>query len=144
MSAKKSLDIFLMGIAGTGVGALAGLLASLGHRVRGSDENIYPPMSDKLKEWGIPVYSGFHSKDLQPRPDIVVVGNVIRAVNPQVVYAREQGMKLLSMPQALAEFGIGDKHSIVVAGTHGKTTVTALCAHVLLASDRDPSFLVGG
>lgn len=138
------MKIYLVGICGTGVGALAGLLKRQGHEVTGSDENIYPPMSTKLAEWGIPVMSGYDAKHLQPHPDLVIVGNVIRASNPEAVYVREQNIQTMSMPQAVAEFGIGKKHSIVIAGTHGKTTTSALAAHVLMHAGRDPAYLVGG
>ncbi len=136
--------IYLLGICGTGVGALAGMLKRQGHRVAGSDEHVYPPMSDKLREWGIEVFEGYDAKHLSPRPDLVVVGNVIRAQNPEAQAAREFELLQLSMPQAIARFGIGDKHSVVIAGTHGKTTTSALAAHVLVSAGRDPSFLVGG
>ena len=85
-----------MGICGTGVGALAGMLQKLGHRVRGSDENVYPPMSDKLREWGIEALEGYDAAHLQPHPELVIVGNVIRASNPEAVYAREQAYCHLS------------------------------------------------
>ena len=137
-------DIYLIGICGTGVGALAGLLKQQGHQVRGSDEHVYPPMSTKLRDWGIPILSGFDAAHLQPKPDLVIVGNVIRATNPEAVAAREQQLPTLSMPQAVAEFGIGQRHSIVIAGTHGKTTTSALTAHVLMHAGRDPGYLVGG
>jgi UDP-N-acetylmuramate: L-alanyl-gamma-D-glutamyl-meso-diaminopimelate ligase len=136
--------VYIIGICGTGVGALAGLLKRQGHDVSGSDENVYPPMSDKLREWGIPILKGYDTAHLARRPDLVIIGNVIRAQNPEAVHVREHGLKHLSMPQAVAEFGIRDRHSIVIAGTHGKTTTTALAAHVLLSAGRDPSFLVGG
>lgn len=138
------LDIYLIGICGTGVGTLAGLLEQLGHHVRGSDEHVYPPMSDKLREWGIPFHEGFDARHLADQPDLVVVGNVIRRDNPEAAYAREQRLPTISMPEAVGRFGIGDKHSLVVAGTHGKTSITALAAHVLVDAGRDPSFLVGG
>ncbi|HSI05452.1 MAG: UDP-N-acetylmuramate--L-alanine ligase [Myxococcota bacterium] len=137
-------DIYLIGICGTGVGALAGLLKAQGHRVRGSDVHAYPPMSDKLREWGIPVLEGFDAAHLTPKPDLVIIGNVVRASNPEAVAVRDQGIPHMSMPQAIAEFGIGDKHSIVIAGTHGKTTTSALAAHVLMHAGRDPGYLVGG
>ncbi|MEM6533319.1 MAG: Mur ligase family protein [Myxococcota bacterium] len=137
-------DIYLMGIAGTGMGALAGLLKALGHNVRGSDEHVYPPMSDKLREWQIPVLEGFDAAHLEPRPDEVIVGNVIRRENPEAARARADEIPTLSMPQAVAKYGIADKHSLVIAGTHGKTTITALVAHLLMAAGKDPGFLVGG
>jgi UDP-N-acetylmuramate: L-alanyl-gamma-D-glutamyl-meso-diaminopimelate ligase len=140
----RPLDIYLIGICGTGVGSLAGLLKQLGHRVRGSDEHVYPPMSDKLVEWGIPVLEGYAAAHLEPAPDLVVVGNVIRQANPEAVAARARSLRTLSMPEALAEFGIRDRHAIVVAGTHGKTTVTALLSHVAMVAGLEPSFLIGG
>lgn len=140
----QKLSIHILGICGTGVGALAGLLKQMGHQVRGSDENVYPPMSDKLREWGIPILHGYKPEHLEPKPDLVIVGNVIRATNPEAVRMRELALPHMSMPQAVAEFGIADKHSIVIAGTHGKTTVTALVAHILMQAGADPSFLVGG
>ncbi len=140
----KPLDIYLIGICGTGVGSLAGLLKQQGHQVRGSDEHVYPPMSDKLLEWGIDAYEGYDAQHLATAPDVVIIGNVIRAKNPEATYAREQGLFTLSMPEAVGEFGIGNKHGIVVAGTHGKTTTTALVSHVLMSAMRDPSFLIGG
>ncbi|MEO0593947.1 MAG: Mur ligase family protein [Myxococcota bacterium] len=139
-----SQDIYLIGIAGTGMGALAGLLKALGHRVRGSDEHVYPPMSDKLAEWGIPVVEGFDPGHLEPAPDRVVVGNVIRRENPEAAQARDASMPTWSMPQAVAEYGIRDRHSVVVTGTHGKTSITAMVAHLLMSAGRDPGFLVGG
>lgn len=142
MSAK---DIYFIGICGTGVGALAGLLKAQGHNVRGSDTHAYPPMSDKLREWDIPVLEGFDAAHLDGKaPDLVIIGNVVRANNPEAVVVRERGLAHMSMPQAIAEFGIADKHSIVIAGTHGKTTTTALAAHVLMSAGRDPGYLVGG
>lgn len=138
-------DIYFIGICGTGVGALAGLLKAQGHRVRGSDTHAYPPMSDKLREWGIPVLEGFDAKHLEgAAPDLVIIGNVVRATNPEAVVVRERNLPHMSMPQAIAEFGIADKHSIVIAGTHGKTTTTALASHVLMSAGRDPGYLVGG
>ena len=137
-------DIYLIGICGTGVGALAGLLKQQGHQVRGSDEHVYPPMSTRLRDWGIPILSGFSAAHLQPAPQLVIVGNVIRATNPEAVAARELNLPTLSMPAAVAEFGIGQRHSVVIAGTHGKTTTSALAAHVLMHAGRDPGYLVGG
>jgi UDP-N-acetylmuramate: L-alanyl-gamma-D-glutamyl-meso-diaminopimelate ligase len=137
-------NIYIIGICGTGVGSLAGLLKRQGHVVSGSDEHVYPPMSDKLREWGVPILEGYDASHLATRPDLVIVGNVIRATNPEAVAVRDMGVATMSMPQAVAEFGIRDRHSIVIAGTHGKTTTTALAAHLLLEAGRDPSFLVGG
>jgi len=140
----QGTHIYCMGVCGTGMGALAGLLQSSGYRVRGSDEGIYPPMSDKLREWGVETISGFAAKNLEDRPDLIIVGNVIRENNPEAVYMREHDIPYLSMAQAVAEFAIRDRKSLVVAGTHGKTTTTALTMHLLRSARREPSFFVGG
>ena len=140
----QAKDIYIMGMCGTGTGSLAGMLQALGHRVRGSDQGVYPPMSEKLAEWGIALHSPFDAANLDPTPDIVVVGNVIRKDNLEAVAMRAADLPHMSMPQAVAEFGIGDKHALVVSGTHGKTTTSALAAHVAKACGLDPSFLVGG
>ncbi len=140
----KGATIYCMGVCGTGMGALAGLLQSSGYKVRGSDEGMYPPMSDKLREWGVETISGFSAENLEPRPDLIIVGNVIRRHNPEAVYMREHAIPHLSMAQAVAEFAIRDRKSLVVAGTHGKTTTTALTMHLLRSAKRDPSFFVGG
>jgi UDP-N-acetylmuramate: L-alanyl-gamma-D-glutamyl-meso-diaminopimelate ligase len=137
-------NIYIIGIGGTGTGALAGLLKQAGHNVWGSDTALYPPMSDRLAAWGIVAHQGYDAAHLIPPPDKVVVGNVIRATNAEAVYAREHGLPTLSMPQAVATYGIGDRHSIVMAGTHGKTTTTALAAHLLTAAGKDPGYLIGG
>ena len=127
-----------------GYGGAGGLAQGARLVVRGSDAHVYPPMSEKLREWGITPLEGYDADHLLPRPDTVVVGNVIRRENVEAVRARELGLPMVSMPQAVAEWGIGDRHSIVIAGTHGKTTTTALAAHLLLHGGSDPSFLVGG
>lgn len=137
-------SIYVLGIAGTGVGALAGLLKAAGHRVHGVDAHAYPPMRDKLREWGIPVHLGYDPAHLTPPPDLVIVGNVVRRDNPEAAAVRAQHLPAMSMPQAIAEFAIGERHSVVISGTHGKTTTTALTAHVLQRAGRDPGFLVGG
>ena len=141
---QQGSEIYLIGICGTGMGALAGLLQSQGYKVRGSDEHVYPPMSDKLREWGIPVLEGYDASHLQPHPELVVVGNAIRRTNLEAAYVRDHNLPTLSMPQAVAQFGIRDRHSLVIAGTHGKTTTTALIAHVLMSAGMDPGYLVGG
>ncbi len=120
------------------------MLKKQGHSVRGSDEHVYPPMSTQLAAWGIPILNGYDVAHLQPVPDLVVVGNVIRRGNPEASWVREHNVNTMSMPQAVAEFGIGRKRSIVIAGTHGKTTTAALTAHVLTQAGCNPSFLVGG
>ncbi|HEY3452273.1 MAG TPA: Mur ligase domain-containing protein [Myxococcales bacterium] len=141
----KVRRIHLLGVCGTGMGSFAGMLARQGFEVSGSDENVYPPMSDMLKAWGIRTMNGYKPENLdEAKPDLVIVGNVIRKVNPEATAMRERGLPHMSFPAALGELCIGQRHSVVVVGTHGKTTTTALMGHLLTESRRDPSFLVGG
>ncbi len=138
------MHIHLLGICGTGMAALAGLLKELGHSVTGSDEHAYPPMSTFLADLGIPVQSGYRPENLKPRPDLAVVGNVIRRENPEAQAVLAQAIPHLSLPEALNRFLVNDRTAIVVAGTHGKTTTTALIAWLLYALGMDPGFMVGG
>jgi UDP-N-acetylmuramate: L-alanyl-gamma-D-glutamyl-meso-diaminopimelate ligase len=126
------------------MGALAGLLQASGHEVRGSDGPIYPPMSDQLAALKIPVAEGYASENLDWNPELVVVGNTCKKDNPEVVAAQERGFKLASLPSVLGERLLKDKHPIVVAGTHGKTTTSSLMAHLLMSAGRDPGVFVGG
>ena len=137
--------IHLVGVAGTGMGAFAGMLKAAGHEVTGSDQNVYPPMSDMLRAWGIPVLTPYAPSNLDAvKPDLVVIGNVIRRVNPEATEVRVRRLPQMSFPAALGAFFLRSRHSVVVAGTHGKTTTTALLGHVLTVAGGDPSVLVGG
>ncbi len=139
------MRIYLLGIAGTGMGSFAGLLRKAGHEVSGSDENVYPPMSDKLRDWGIRYFTPYSAENLARQPiDLAVVGNVIRADNVEARAVRRQGIPHMSFPEALEELFLQTRHPVVVAGTHGKTTTTSLLAQVLAHAGRDPSLLVGG
>jgi len=138
------MKIHLIGVAGTGMGSLAGLLRAAGHDVRGSDEHLYPPMSTQLAEQGIPVMEGFGGANLDWKPDRVVVGNVCRKDHVEVLAAQDRGIPLSSFPSLLSELFLETRRSVVVAGTHGKTTCSSLLAHVLTSAGRDPSFLIGG
>jgi UDP-N-acetylmuramate: L-alanyl-gamma-D-glutamyl-meso-diaminopimelate ligase len=138
------MKLHLTGIAGTGMGSLAGLLRASGHDVRGSDEHVYPPMSTQLEELQIPVMTGFRPENLDWAPDRVVVGNVCRRDHVEVVAAQERGIPLVSFPALLSELFLAERNSIVVAGTHGKTTTASLLSFVLTQAGREPSFLVGG
>jgi UDP-N-acetylmuramate: L-alanyl-gamma-D-glutamyl-meso-diaminopimelate ligase len=138
------LDIHCIAIGGTGMAPLACLLQDAGHRVRGSDGPLYPPMSDLLAAAGIRPLAGFDAAHLEPRPDLVVVGNAVRRDNPEAVAAERLGVERLSMPQALARFFLAGRRPLVVAGTHGKTTTTAMAAWVYAACGADPGYLVGG
>ncbi|HEX9051113.1 MAG TPA: UDP-N-acetylmuramate:L-alanyl-gamma-D-glutamyl-meso-diaminopimelate ligase [Anaeromyxobacter sp.] len=137
--------IHLIGVAGTGMGSFAGMLQAAGHEVTGSDENVYPPMSTQLERWGIEVMTPYRAENLdRARPDLVVVGNVVRAVNPEAVAMRERGLPHVSFPAALGERFIAPRHGVVIVGTHGKTTTSAMMGALLHHAGRDPSFLVGG
>lgn len=137
--------IHLVGVAGTGMGAFAGMLKAAGYEVTGSDENVYPPMSDMLREWGIEVFTPYGAENLErARPDLVIIGNVIRRVNPEATAVRQRGIPQMSFPAAFGALAAAGRHSIVVAGTHGKTTTSALMGHVLAHAGLDPTFLVGG
>jgi UDP-N-acetylmuramate: L-alanyl-gamma-D-glutamyl-meso-diaminopimelate ligase len=137
--------IHLLGVGGTGMGSFAGLLKAAGYQVTGSDENVYPPMADMLKAWGIDALTPYSAANLDvARPDLVIVGNVIRKTNLEATAVRERRLPQMSFPAALGSLFLKPRHSIVVAGTHGKTTTSSLMAHVLVEAGRDPSFLVGG
>lgn len=137
--------VHVLAVAGTGMGAFAGLLREAGYEVTGSDQNVYPPMSEKLPDWGIEVMQGFKPENLdEARPDLVIVGNVVRKVNPEATAMRERGLPHASFPAALGRLFLDKRHGVVISGTHGKTTTTAMMAQVLASAGRDPSFLVGG
>ena len=137
--------IHLVGVAGTGMGSFAGMLKAAGYDVTGSDANVYPPMSDMLRAWGIDVMTPYAAENLdRARPDLVIIGNVIRRENPEATAVRERRIPQMSFPAAFGSLLLSGKHSVVVTGTHGKTTTSALMAHVLVAAGTDPSFLVGG
>jgi UDP-N-acetylmuramate: L-alanyl-gamma-D-glutamyl-meso-diaminopimelate ligase len=136
--------VHLIAICGVGMASLAGLLQSRGYRVTGSDQNVYPPMSTYLDELGIKVFSGYAASHIEDRPDLVVIGNAISKDNPEAKFVLEREIPYLSLPQALSRFLIADKRSIVIAGTHGKTTTASLMAWVLTQAEMDPSFFIGG
>jgi UDP-N-acetylmuramate: L-alanyl-gamma-D-glutamyl-meso-diaminopimelate ligase len=140
----RRLKLHFIGIGGTGMGAVAGLLASAGHEVRGSDTAVYPPMSEQLAALGIPVFPGYAASNLDWGPDRVVVGNVHGKDHVEVVAAQERGIPLTSFPALLGEEILRERHPIVVTGTHGKTTTTALLAHIFTEAGRDPGVFVGG
>jgi UDP-N-acetylmuramate: L-alanyl-gamma-D-glutamyl-meso-diaminopimelate ligase len=123
---------------------LAILLAERGHAVTGSDTALYPPMSKLLARAGIPVAAGFAAENVPPECDCVVIGNAVPRDNPEVLEVVRRGLPYISMPQAIERYLLPGKQSVVVAGTHGKTTTSALLAWLLLDSGRDPGFLIGG
>jgi UDP-N-acetylmuramate: L-alanyl-gamma-D-glutamyl-meso-diaminopimelate ligase len=136
--------IHLMGICGTGMASLAGMLKDQGFTVTGSDQNVYPPMSTYLESLSIPVLGGYQASNLHAPPDLVIVGNVVTKSNPEAVELARLRIPYLSMPQALRVFALKGKKPIVIAGTHGKTTTTALVAWLLESAGLEPGFLVGG
>src|SRR5574341_206211 len=112
--------------------ALAGSLHQMGYRVTGSDEHVYPPMSDHLAALGIRFSEGYRPENLPPDAELAIVGNVIRAGNPEAEEMRRRGLPHISMAEAVQRFAIGGRQTLAVVGTHGKTTTTALAAHVLV------------
>ncbi len=141
----KSKRIHILGIAGTLMGAFAVYLKQKNIEVTGSDQNIYPPMSEVLKAAQIPVYTPFSSENLEKaKPDLIIVGNVIRKVNPEMQAVLQKDCPYQSLPQVLESLTLPEKHSIVVAGTHGKTTTSSLLAWILEECGENPSFFIGG
>jgi len=141
---RSPLHFHFSGICGTAMASLAVLLKKRGHRITGSDENVYPPMSEFLAENAITVKTPYRAENLQPPPDFVVLGNALSRGNPEVEYALEAHLHYLSMAELLKNEFIRGNRSIVITGTHGKTTTTALAAHVLISSGLSTGFLVGG
>jgi UDP-N-acetylmuramate: L-alanyl-gamma-D-glutamyl-meso-diaminopimelate ligase len=136
--------IHLIGICGTAMASLAGMLKQCGHRVTGSDAAAYPPMSDFLRDLGIPVAQPFDAKNLEPKPDLVVVGNAISRGNVELEHILDQRIPFCSLPQLLHDEFLRGKEVLVVAGTHGKTTTTSMLAWIFHYAGLDPSFLIGG
>ena len=136
--------VHLIAISGVAMTSLAGMLVRRGLRVTGSDQNVYPPASTLLERLGVPVRLGYRAENLEPAPDLVIVGNAVSRTNPEVAAMLERGLPYVSMPEAIREFFLRGKRSLVVAGTHGKTTSTAMLAWVLACAGRDPSLMVGG
>lgn len=136
--------IHLIAICGTAMGALACMLKEIGYDVTGSDQHVYPPMSDFLVSRGITIFEGFSSEHLKAQPDLVVIGNAISKGNPEVKAVEELGVTFCSMPQAINHFAAAGKKQIVITGTHGKTTTSSFIAWLLHCANLDPSFLIGG
>jgi len=136
--------IHLIGICGTAMASLAGMLKQRGHRVTGSDVAAYPPMSDFLASLEIPVAQPFSEKNLEPRPDLVIVGNAISRGNAELEHVLDQRIAYESMARVLHDEFLADRERLVVAGTHGKTTTSSLLAWLFTEAQRAPSFLIGG
>lgn len=138
------MHIHILGICGTFMGSLAVLAKELGHRVTGSDANVYPPMSTQLEAQGIELMQGYEPAHLQPEPDLVVIGNALSRGNPAVEYVLNKGLPYVSGPQWLADHVLQGRWVLGVAGTHGKTTTTSMLAWVLEHAGMSPGFLIGG
>lgn len=141
---KPGSHIHLMGICGTAMASLAGLLKDRGFKVTGSDFKPYPPMSTQLESLKIPVATGYKKENLQPKPDFVIVGNVISANNEEAIELNNLKIPFTSLPKAMGEFIIEERQSIVITGTHGKTTTTSLMAWVTEQLGLQPGYLIGG
>ena len=138
------MHIHILGICGTFMGSLAVLAKELGHRVTGSDANVYPPMSTQLQAQGIELTQGYDAAQLQPAPDLVVIGNALSRGNPAVEYVLNMGLPYVSGPQWLADHVLQGRWVLAVAGTHGKTTTSSMLAWVLEHAGMSPGFLIGG
>jgi UDP-N-acetylmuramate: L-alanyl-gamma-D-glutamyl-meso-diaminopimelate ligase len=137
--------VYLIGIGGTAMASLAGMLQQRGYDVAGSDEHVYPPMSTYLERLGIPVLEGYTKEHLETfRPDLVVIGNAAASTNAEAAATVELDLPYTSMPEAIYDLFIRGRHSVVVSGTHGKTTTTSLMAWLLESAGRDPGMVVGG
>ncbi|MFH1831048.1 MAG: Mur ligase family protein [Pseudomonadota bacterium] len=139
------MRIHMLGIGGTGMGSLAGLLIEAGHKVTGSDEALYPPMSDQLANLGIKPFEGYRVENLDAAdPELAIIGNVIRKDNPEAQEIMRKGIPFRSMPQAISELFLSDRTPLVITGTHGKTTCSTLAAWLLESAKEFPGFLIGG
>ncbi|HJQ37119.1 MAG TPA: Mur ligase family protein [Thermoanaerobaculia bacterium] len=137
--------VYLIGICGTAMASLAGMLQQRGYEVSGSDEHVYPPMSTYLERLRIPVLEGYTKQHLETfRPDLVVIGNAAASTNAEAAATVELDLPYTSMPEAIYHLFIKGKHSVVITGTHGKTTTTSLMAWMLESAGRDPGMVVGG
>jgi UDP-N-acetylmuramate: L-alanyl-gamma-D-glutamyl-meso-diaminopimelate ligase len=138
------MRLHILGVCGTFMGGVAALARELGHVVEGSDQNVYPPMSTQLEQLGITLKAGYQAAHLEPAPDLIVVGNALSRGNAAVEHMLDAGLPYVSGPQWLGEQVLRSRQVFAVAGTHGKTTTTAMLAWILDACGREPGFLVGG
>jgi UDP-N-acetylmuramate: L-alanyl-gamma-D-glutamyl-meso-diaminopimelate ligase len=141
---KNEKHFHFLGICGTAMGSVAVALSERGYKVTGSDENVYPPMSTFLEEKGIAIKAGYRAENIPDDVDVVVVGNAITRGNPEVEAVLNRKLFYLSLPEVLKNYFLRGKHNLVVTGTHGKTTTTALLAWIMEKAGRKPGFLIGG
>src|SRR6266542_2356934 len=139
-----STRIHLIGICGTAMATLAAMLTRRGNDVRGSDQDVYPPMSDFLASEGIPTQSGYHADHITGDLDLVIVGNAISRGNPELEEVLDRKIRYCSLPEAIRDHFLWGARSIVIAGTHGKTTTTSIAGWLLTHGGMDPSMLIGG
>jgi len=137
-------SVHFVGICGTAMASAAAALKEKGYEITGSDQNVYPPMSTFLEQRQIPIFNGYAESNLAHKPDLVVIGNAISRGNPEAEYALDHKLKFCSLPELLREFFMRGKRSLVVAGTHGKTTTTSLLTWVFEHAGLNPSYLIGG
>ncbi len=138
------MHVHILGICGTFMGGIAALAKAAGHRVTGSDQQVYPPMSDQLRALGIELVEGYDPAQLNPVPDVVVIGNALSRGNPAVEAVLNQGIAYTSGPRWLAEHVLRDRWVLAIAGTHGKTTTSSMLAWILDYAGLSPGFLIGG
>jgi UDP-N-acetylmuramate: L-alanyl-gamma-D-glutamyl-meso-diaminopimelate ligase len=141
---SETKHVHVIGIGGSAMAPLAGMLRERGFRVTGSDSGVYPPASTLLESLGISFFNSFDAAHLQPAPDLVVIGNIIARGNPELEEVLDRKISYRSMPEILEEVFLPERHSIVVSGTHGKTTTTAMLAWIFHSAGKRPNFLVGG
>ena len=141
---SEAKHVHVIGIGGSAMAPLAGMLREHGFRVTGSDSGVYPPASTLLESLGIAFFNTFDAAHMQPAPDLVVVGNIIARGNPELEEVLDRKIPYRSMPEILEEVFLPNRHSVVVSGTHGKTTTTAMLAWIFQTGGKRPNFLVGG
>src|SRR5690606_21049291 len=141
---RSFMHIHILGICGTFMGSLAVLAKELGHRVTGSDANVYPPMSTQLEAQGIQLTQGYEPSQLDPAPDLVVIGNALSRGNPAVEYVLNKGLPYVSGPQRLADHVLQGRWVLAAAGTHGKTATSSMLGWVLEHAGMSAGFLIGG
>ena len=138
------MHIHILGICGTFMGGIAAIAKAMGHKVTGSDANVYPPMSTQLEELGIELTQGYDASQFEPTPDLVIIGNAMSRGNPAVEYVLNSNLRYTSGPQWLAEHVLQNRWVLAVSGTHGKTTTTSMLAWILEYAGLKPGFLIGG
>jgi UDP-N-acetylmuramate: L-alanyl-gamma-D-glutamyl-meso-diaminopimelate ligase len=141
---SEARHFHFLGICGTAMGSVAAALRERGFTITGSDENIYPPMSTFLEQRGIPLNAGYRAENIPTNCDVVVVGNVIKRGNPEIEAVLNRKLFYLSLPEILKNYFLRGRHNLVVTGTHGKTTTTALLTWVMEKAGHKPGYLIGG